>query len=176
MTRSTVRPGNLQAMVFLAAVLLPGSLSSQLPPGFQDSWQQLSSELRDSLTASGMVGSSWAFVSDGEVVRLETFGFADLATNRRVDENTIYHWGSITKTLTGIAILQLRDKGLLGLDDPILRYVPELESVWNPHGPLEAITLSFPPPESAPGRASGNRGQSPRTTLSGHRADGLTGF
>jgi CubicO group peptidase (beta-lactamase class C family) len=137
----TIRPGALQAMAILAASLLPGSLSSQLPPGFDDSWQRLSAELRDSLAASGMIGSSWAFVSDSEVVRLETFGFADLETNRPVDENTIYHWGSITKTLTGIAIMQLRDKGLLRLDDPILHYVPELESVRNPHGPLEAITL-----------------------------------
>jgi len=128
-------------MAILAASLLPGPLSSQLPPGFDDSWQRLSAELRDSLAASGMIGSSWAFVSDGEVVRLETFGSADLETNRPVDENTIYHWGSITKTLTGIAIMQLRDKGLLRLDDPILHYVPELESVRNPHGPLEAITL-----------------------------------
>jgi CubicO group peptidase (beta-lactamase class C family) len=39
---------------------------------------------------------------------------------------TIYHWASITKTMTGIAILQLRDRGLLKLDDPIVRYVPEL--------------------------------------------------
>jgi len=141
MTFPTVRPFILQAMAILAASFLPGSVSSQLPPGFQDSWQRLSSELRDSLSASGMVGSSWAFVSDGGVVSLETFGSADLETNRPVDENTIYHWGSITKTLTGIAIMQLRDNGLLRLDDPILRYVPELESVRNPHGPLEAITL-----------------------------------
>jgi CubicO group peptidase (beta-lactamase class C family) len=88
-----------------------------------------------------MVGASWAFVHEGELVAMEAFGFADLETNRSVDEETIYHWGSITKTLTGIAILQLRDRGLLGLDDPILPYVPELREVHNPFGSMEDITL-----------------------------------
>jgi CubicO group peptidase (beta-lactamase class C family) len=88
-----------------------------------------------------MVGSSWAFIAEGEVMALESFGFADLETRRPVDDATIFHWGSITKTLTGIAILQLRDRGLIGLDDPILRYVPELAEVHNPFGSMEEITL-----------------------------------
>jgi CubicO group peptidase (beta-lactamase class C family) len=88
-----------------------------------------------------MVGASWAFFQDGENLAHETFGFADLETARRVDEATIYHWGSITKTLTGIAIMQLRDRGLLSLDDPIVRYVPELRVVHDPFGPVEEITL-----------------------------------
>jgi CubicO group peptidase (beta-lactamase class C family) len=37
--------------------------------------------------------------------------------------------------------MQLRDRGLLDLDDPILDYVPELRQVHNPFGPVEAITL-----------------------------------
>ena len=44
-------------------------------------------------------------------------------------DSTIYHWGSITKTLTAIAILQLRDRGRLSLDDHITRYLPELRRV-----------------------------------------------
>jgi CubicO group peptidase (beta-lactamase class C family) len=141
MTSPKNRSGAVQTIALLATLLLPGPLAPQLPPEFQSNWLRLSSELQDSLAASGMVGSSWAFVKDGEMVRLESYGFADLATNRRVDENTIYHWGSITKTLTGIAIMQLRDRGLLTLDDPILQYVPELREVHNPFGPMPAITL-----------------------------------
>jgi CubicO group peptidase (beta-lactamase class C family) len=113
----------------------------QVPVAFPEAWSRLSAELRDTLQASGMVGSSWAFVKDGAVVARETFGFAELETGRRVDEATIFHWASITKTLTGIAIMQLRDRGRLTLDDPILHYVPELREVHNPFGPMEGITL-----------------------------------
>ena len=45
-----------------------------------------------------------------------------------VTDDTIYHWASITKTFTGIAIMQLRDRGLLSLDDPVVKYVPELRA------------------------------------------------
>ncbi len=132
----------LASMLFLlSGLLLPAPLHGQLPSSFQESWARISTELRDSLESEGMVGASWAFVRGRDVVAMETFGFADLETNRMVDKATIYHWGSITKTLTGIAILQLRDRGLLGLDDPILRYVPELREVHNPFGSMEDITL-----------------------------------
>jgi CubicO group peptidase (beta-lactamase class C family) len=39
--------------------------------------------------------------------------------------DTQYRVGSITKTMTAVAVLQLRDEGLLSLDDPIGRFVPE---------------------------------------------------
>jgi len=130
---------------FVACLLVlsfsPTPTSAQRPAGFDEAWSRVSSELRGSLEASGMVGSSWALLEAGEILELETFGFADLESQRRVDENTIYHWGSITKTLTGIAVLQLRDRELLDLDDPIIRYVPELSEVHNPFGPMEDITV-----------------------------------
>ena len=115
--------------------------SAQIPDPFPQVWRDLSDELRDTLAAAGMVGASWAFVREGEVLAHGRFGFADLETGRQVEEGTIYHWGSITKTLTGISIMQLRDRGLLALDDPILRYVPELRQVHDPWGPVEEITL-----------------------------------
>ena len=57
-----------------------------------------------------------------------TDGFQDLDAKRPVDADTIFHWASITKTFTGIAIMQLRDRGLLSLDDPIVKYVPEFRA------------------------------------------------
>lgn len=127
------------------AILLPPPAAAQsprsLPPEFQEAWNEASNALRDTLESNGMVGASWAFFSQGEYVTHEAFGHADLERGRRVDEATIYHWGSITKTLTGIAVMQLRDRGLLALDDPILAYVPELRQVHNPFGEMEAITL-----------------------------------
>jgi len=68
-------------------------------------------------------------------------GYADREAKRRVDNSTIFHYGSITKTLTAIAVLQLRDRGLLSLDDPVTRWVPELRSVSDPYGSPDAITL-----------------------------------
>ena len=117
------------------------TLHAQLPAGFQPAWQELAADYHSRMTSQGMVGSSVWLMHDGEVVAREHHGFADLESGRRVDENTIYHWASITKTFTAIAIMQLRDRGRLTLDDTVVHYLPELRRVHNPYGPMEAVTI-----------------------------------
>ncbi|NJM51913.1 MAG: beta-lactamase family protein [Blastocatellia bacterium] len=90
----------------------------------------------------GIVGSSFAFVHKDKVLTHQTYGKAHITNNYKVDENTIYHWASISKTLTGIAIMQLRDRGKLKLEDPITKYVPELRQVHNPFGSMDEITIA----------------------------------
>jgi CubicO group peptidase (beta-lactamase class C family) len=88
-----------------------------------------------------VVGASVAVLHDGRVVAHHEHGFADRARGQRVTERTIFHYASITKTLTAIAIMQLRDRGLLALDDPIVRYVPELRRVHDAFGSMDSVTL-----------------------------------
>ena len=89
----------------------------------------------------GIVGGSALFMRDGRVLARHHYGFADREAGRRVDDRTIFHYGSITKTLTAIAVMQLRDRGLLSLDDPVTRWVPELRAVNDPYGSPDSITL-----------------------------------
>jgi CubicO group peptidase (beta-lactamase class C family) len=96
---------------------------------------------RAELRKSEIAGSSFYFVRDGRTVAADHLGEQDAAAHVPVDAATIYHWASITKTMTGIAIMQLRDRRLLSLDDPIVRYVPELARVRNPFGDMGAITI-----------------------------------
>ncbi|MDB5709305.1 MAG: hypothetical protein JWL96_1375 [Sphingomonas bacterium] len=96
---------------------------------------------RDEMRKGGIAGSSFYVVRDGRIVVADHRGLQDADANVPVDAQTIYHWASITKTMTGIAIMQLRDRGLLNLDDPIVRYVPELAKVHDPFGDPGAITL-----------------------------------
>ncbi len=93
------------------------------------------------LKQAGVVGSSFIFLRDNKVVAEDFYGSANLAKNQPVDENTIYHWASNTKPFTGIAIMQLRDRGLLKLDDPVTKYLPELRAVHNPFGSMDDITI-----------------------------------
>lgn len=90
----------------------------------------------------GIIGSSFAFIHEDKLLDHQTYGTAHIANNYKVDKNTIYHWASISKTLTGIAIMQLRDRGQLKLEDPITKYVPELRQVHNPFGSMDEITIA----------------------------------
>ena len=96
---------------------------------------------REGLQRTRIVGGSLVIVHDGRVVDQQFAGSASLDKGQAVDQDTIYHWASITKTFTGIAIMQLRDLGLLTLDDPIVKYIPELRQVHDPFGDIGGITL-----------------------------------
>jgi CubicO group peptidase (beta-lactamase class C family) len=93
------------------------------------------------LERSGIVGSTLVLVDNGHVVLDQPYGQQNLNPPQPVDEQTTYHWASVTKTFTGIAIIQLRDRGLLSLDDPLVKYIPELNAVHDPYGPVSAITI-----------------------------------
>ncbi len=93
------------------------------------------------LTEHGVVGGGFAFVHAQEPATQFYFGKARTETQTKIDAETAYNWASITKTMTAIAILQLRDHGQLSLDDPAVRYVPELREVHDAYGPIDAITI-----------------------------------
>ena len=132
---------SLLVALAVAPATPPTPVSAQLPSGAERVWSELAADWRASVEREGVVGSSIALVHEGRLVKLEATGMADLERGRPVDAETIYHWASITKTFTAIAIMQLRDRGLLALGDPIVRYVPELRDVHNPFGSMEAITI-----------------------------------
>src|SRR5262245_42728058 len=86
-------------------------------------------------------GVAVGIVHDQELVWSAGFGFADLAMERRPDEHTLFRVGSITKTITAAALMQLRDAGKLQLDDPIVRFLPEFAAVRTRFGTVEDVTL-----------------------------------
>ena len=102
---------------------------------------QLTSFYESGLRHNGIVGSSLVLLHGDHLVFQDFYGRQDLSPAQPVDENTTYHWASITKTFTGVAIMQLRDRGLLSLDDPLIKYIPELAAVHDPYGPISAITI-----------------------------------
>ncbi len=142
--------------VSLLVVLLMSStvIQSQTPRNFAQVRREFKTFYEQGNRKNGIVGSSFMLIQDGQVIAQEFFGLANQEKQQPVDENTIYHWASITKTFTAIAIMQLRDRGLLKLDDPIVKYVPELKTVHNPFGQMSDITIKHLMTHSAGFRAA----------------------
>jgi CubicO group peptidase (beta-lactamase class C family) len=132
-----IRPlsrATLLQIVLLTAAIAPRGEAQRAWPGLTRRFDQFA-------RTAGAVGGSAVLVRNGEIVARHHYGFADRAKRRRVTERTIYHWASITKTLTAIAVLQLRDRGLLSLDDRVTRWVPELREIHATEGAADSITL-----------------------------------
>ena len=119
--------------LFCAAAMLSAQTRPPATP------QEIKSFYEEGLRRNGIVGSSLILIRNGEVVLHDNYGRQ--SETEPVDDNTTYHWASVTKTFTGIAIMQLRDRGLLSLDDPLIKYIPELSAVHDAYGPISAISI-----------------------------------
>ena len=62
----------------------------------------------------------------GKVAAFQTHGVQSFDTGAPMTEDTLFRIYSMTKPITGVALMQLYEKGLWTLDDPITKFVPEL--------------------------------------------------
>ncbi|MGQ0642126.1 MAG: serine hydrolase domain-containing protein [Gemmatimonadaceae bacterium] len=110
-------------------------------PDAPNGWDAFVNALDAYCQGDSVVGASVLYLRDARVVAWHHRGMGDRERGERVDNSTIFHWGSITKTLTAVAIMQLRDRGRLTLDDRVINYIPELRQVHNPFGSMDGITI-----------------------------------
>jgi CubicO group peptidase (beta-lactamase class C family) len=68
-------------------------------------------------------GVAVAVVRKGEPPAFECLGLADRDTNRVVDTDTVFRIASVSKTMTAVGLMQLRDQGLFELDDPVNKFL-----------------------------------------------------
>jgi len=104
------------------------------PPSVPDSMAteaELDQFLEDLVSSGSPPGVSLVVVKDGETVYNKGFGLADGPNGIPVTPDTVYHWYSVTKIVTAIAIMQLVERGLIDLDDPVSDYL----AFFNPDYP-----------------------------------------
>jgi CubicO group peptidase (beta-lactamase class C family) len=85
-------------------------------------------------------GLSLSVVKGGKIVYTHAFGNADAPHGAKATAATIYHWWSMTKIPTALAVMQLHEQGRLSLDDPLVKHLPWFE-LKDPPGGMPAITL-----------------------------------
>jgi CubicO group peptidase (beta-lactamase class C family) len=78
----------------------------------------------DKMSLTRLPGLSIALVRDGEVVYARGFGQANIEHHRAATPQTLYGAASITKSFIAIAILQLIERGLIKLADPVEKFLP----------------------------------------------------
>jgi CubicO group peptidase (beta-lactamase class C family) len=121
----------------VAAVGPPRPAQSQTTP-----WDQAVAAMDAYVASDRIVGSALVMIDDGRIVADHFTGFADRATGRAANRETIWHWGSITKTLTAVDLMQLDTIAAASLlDQPATRYVPELRRIHSDFGSMDQVTL-----------------------------------
>ncbi len=82
-------------------------------------------------------GMAYGIVVDGELVLSGSAGLMNIEKELPSTTQSVYRIASMTKSFTAMAILKLRDEGKLSLDEPVVKYIPEV-------GQLQYLTKDAP--------------------------------
>ncbi|MGI6344342.1 MAG: serine hydrolase [Bacillota bacterium] len=91
-----------------------------------ENWNQYADFVREVMEREHIAGAAVAVSRWGEVVFEQGFGYRDLERRLPVTPDTIFGIASVSKSFSALAIMQLVDAGLLSVDDPVIKYLPEL--------------------------------------------------
>jgi CubicO group peptidase (beta-lactamase class C family) len=69
-------------------------------------------------------GLSVSVVRDGAILFSAGYGVQNLSTGQPATAQTLFHIASVAKTMTSASVFQLRERGRLDLDDPIIQHLP----------------------------------------------------
>ncbi|MEX2609204.1 MAG: serine hydrolase domain-containing protein [Gemmatimonadota bacterium] len=132
------------AFTFLAA--LAAILAASSPAAAQFTPFEAAIAHFDAAVAAGVAEDaggavSVAVFSGDEIIWSKGWGWADIERGRPATAGTIGRSGSISKSFTAVLMMQLVERGLIGLDEPVARYLPEIAELTDP--PADARPITF---------------------------------
>ena len=115
----------------MSAFLLGVSIFAVLPAGAQEeagrfarAYERIDAYIAQHLKEAGTPGVALAITSREGLLRVQTYGLADIKTRQPVTPDTLFEIGSISKSFTAICLLQLHEAGKLDFQQPISKYLP----------------------------------------------------
>jgi CubicO group peptidase (beta-lactamase class C family) len=100
--------------------------------------EALTAEFHALVDQQKLAGVTTLVARHGKVVQFDTYGKANAVTGDALKPDSIFRIASMTKPITGVAMMQLWEQGKWSLSDPVSKYIPEFASlkVKGPNGTL----------------------------------------
>jgi len=109
-------------------------MSSERLTRLHDAMQELVDDGR-------LAGITTMIARGGQVVDFQTYGYRDIEAGDPMEEDAIFRIYSMSKPITGVALMTLYEEGKFRLSDPVQRYIPEFTDLkvaasWGADGPV----------------------------------------
>src|SRR3989449_4370681 len=118
------------------------------PPDLGAAWKRLDAFVLSEMRGQRIPGVSLALTDRTRLLRVKTYGFANLDSRAPLRPDHLLEIGSISKSFTSIALLQLRDEGRFDPKTPVTTYLPwfSIETSFEPLTPhyLLSHTAALP--------------------------------
>lgn len=125
----------------LLATMIPATPTRAADAAAEKKLPGVSDAMRAFVDAKEVPGVVTLVADKNGVVHLDAIGSADVAGTKPMRPDAIMWIASMTKPITGSAILMLQDEGKLSVDDPVAKHIPEFANVKTPGGKPANLTL-----------------------------------
>jgi len=101
-----------QVFLYFTVLLFTSSISGQ--------------EIKDffsTLAKNNLFNGSVLISKSGETIFSNSYGYSNIEKKEKINEKSQFTIASVSKTFTAVAILQLKQKGKLNIDDPVQKYL-----------------------------------------------------
>lgn len=86
--------------------------------------------LQPFVESGSLAGAVTAVANKEKVLSVETVGFMDVGAKQAMKADCLFWIASMSKPITGTALMILVDEGKVSLDDPVEKYLPEFKGMW----------------------------------------------
>jgi CubicO group peptidase (beta-lactamase class C family) len=131
MTRGSLNLRNIRmkkivlftGFVLVLITLMLTSFARPAQAAGSDSYQDIDTYIEKRLEQLNIPGASWVIVENDQIVHAKGFGVTG-PSGEVPSSQTPYFIGSLTKSITALAVMQLVENGAIALDDPVQHYLP----------------------------------------------------
>lgn len=128
---------------FAATLLLADSLPAQesLNKGQTPSVAVISNAMKEFVDSNEVAGVVTLVYSKNKIAHLSAVGFADIDSKTPMRTDSIMWIASMTKPITGTAVMMLQDEGKLDVGDLVEKYIPEFADLKTLEGNPAKLTI-----------------------------------
>jgi len=128
-------PPTLRLCLMLPALPLLAADATPKLPG-------VSAAMQSAVDARELSGAVTVVVTRNQLIHCEANGLADPTRSEPMRPDSVFWIASMTKPITGVAVLMLQDEGKLNVADPVARHIPEFARLKTPSGRPANLTLA----------------------------------
>jgi CubicO group peptidase (beta-lactamase class C family) len=125
----------MKKLIFLVLFVTPllGAALPEAKPeevGFSsERLQRIHQMIQRRIDAGDISGAITLVARNGRVALFQTHGLMDIETKKPMQKDAIFRMASMSKPITGVAIMMLMEEGKVRLTDPISRFIPEFKAM-----------------------------------------------
>ncbi len=137
----SIRSAAIVVMPLLSAAVAGGARQESLTRDSPTAISTISERLRPFIDEREIAGAVTLVATPDRIVHLDAIGKADIAADKPMRTDSIFWIASMTKPITGTAVLMLQDEGKLSVDDPVEKYLPEFKGLRTAGGKAARLLI-----------------------------------